>query len=106
MSFTFTLVIIMAIEATITFGLWKAWKSEKKKTEELKKSLERQKDNLLALYNHALKIEKIEGAEKQTVQKLQEAKTDAEVIDIINGLVEHNNGRVPNSTKGRSRTSS
>lgn len=82
----------------ITIGVaYACVKTLRKKNDEisaLKSELNKQKEVTVELYKHAAEIAKIEKQKDKTNQKINEAKTDEEIIDIINSVIDANNDRV------------
>jgi len=61
---------------------------------ELEVELQAQKANLVFMVRHAEELAQIKKDQKTTDQKITEAKTDEEIIDIINAVIASNNDRV------------
>lgn len=59
-----------------------------------KAELEKQKANCIYLVKHAQELAKVETSEDSIDHAIEEAKTDEEVIDIINTVINANNNRV------------
>lgn len=60
----------------------------------LEVELQAQKANLAFMVRHAEELAQIKKDQKTTGQKIAEAKTDEEIIDIINAVIASNNDRV------------
>ena len=97
-----TLIVILGLAAVIvTMGgiihvLFKDKKAKKKEIEHLKDKLESANENLYAMKNYIEKILAIKADTQSTVEKIKEAKTDEEVINILADIISANNNRVQN----------
>lgn len=60
----------------------------------LEVELQALKANLAFMVRHAEELAQIKKDQKTTDQKIAEAKTDEEIIDIINAVIASNNDRV------------
>lgn len=94
MNLTLTFAIAFAVILLLLFFALKYIVSEKNKNKKLQEELEAQQKNLISLYKHAEEIAAIEKDKSKTDQKIEEAKSDEEVLDIINTIVSINNNRV------------
>lgn len=66
-------------------------KEEKKRLEE---ELSKKQELITELYKHSDEITKIRKTQSQIDQKINEAKTDEEISNIISGILAANNDRV------------
>ncbi len=91
-----TLVLLLTIIALLLIIIAVATVCRKLKEEnaQYKAELEKEKNNLLYLYEHAQEIAEIQRKEKEVEAQINGAKTDEEIIDIINSIVDSNNARV------------
>lgn len=68
------------------------------------KSLEaevtKQKQNMAYLVKHTEEIAKIEQSEDQLQEEIRNAKSDEEVADIINAIININNAKLRDKAKG------
>ena len=90
-------VILSLIVLCLILALFLTIKVLKKQSDEnrsLKEENESQQKNIIYLYQHAQEIAAIEKDRKETDRDIQEAKTDEEILDIINTIVAVNNSRV------------
>jgi len=94
MNLTLTFAIAFAVILLLLFFALKYIVSERDKNKKLQEELEAQQKNLINLYKHAEEIAAIEKDKSKTDQKIEEAKSDEEVLDIINTIVSINNNRV------------
>lgn len=65
-----------------------------KKYKEAQKELEKQKRNSAYLATHAAEIARIERSSKELKREVKNAKTDTEIADIINAVIDSNNKRL------------
>ena len=94
MSATLIIIIVIAVLFILLAVAMKIISNQIKETKKLKAELEAQQQNLITLYKHAQEIAEIEKDKNRTDQIIEEAKSDEEVIDIINTIININNGRV------------
>jgi preprotein translocase subunit YajC len=97
-----TLTIILAMLAVIVmmgaviFALLKDRKSQKKETEKLQDKLTSANENLYAMKHYIEQILAIKSDTQTNVEKIKEAKTDEEVLNILSDIISANNNRVQN----------
>jgi predicted Holliday junction resolvase-like endonuclease len=101
MSLTVTLFLVIAILFLIIFGCANAGMNDKRKIKELETQLAEQKKNVNYLMNHLEEILKIKADEKTVSEKIEGAKTDEEIADIVSAIVSANNNRVQNYKAGK-----
>lgn len=85
--------IILALIAVIII-MFLSLKSDKKKIKELSESIEAQQRNILYLYRHAEEVAEIEKDKNAVEGKIKEAKSDEEVLNIINTIISVNNDKL------------
>lgn len=85
--------IILALVAVIVI-MFLSLKSDKKKIKELSESIEAQQRNILYLYRHAEEVAEIEKDKNAVEGKIKEAKSDEEVLNIINTIISINNDKL------------
>ncbi len=90
------LFLLCIITVTI---LWKALKNEKNKSKQLNAELLKTKENLVFLFKHSVELAEIEKSRIETGQKIEGAKSDEEIIDIINTVIQSNNNRLRNDNQ-------
>lgn len=83
------LMLIFAVYVAI-----KTFKTQKQEIKRLTSELERQKQNVAYLARHAEEVAKIERDKDKTNEDIANAKTDEEIVDIVNTIVSANNNRV------------
>ena len=94
MNLTLTFAIAFAVVLLLLFYAVKYIVSERNKNKKLQEELEAQQKNLINLYKHAEEIAAIEKDKSKTDQNIEEAKSDEEILDIINTILSINNNRV------------
>lgn len=81
----------------LAFAVYVAIKTQKKNQDEIKRleaELVKQKQNMAYLIKHTEEIATIEKSEDQVQEEIRNAKSDEEVADIINAIININNARV------------
>lgn len=84
-------IAIMVVILTIVSKITKSIQTE---NNQLKNDLIKANANLTYLYTHAEEIEKIKTQEKKTSKEIKNAKSDKEILDIINTIVSNNNSKL------------
>lgn len=92
-TFLIQIAIYIVLICIIVFVSRTCRKLQAEKTE-LEVELQAQKANLAFMVRHAEELAQINKDQKTTDQKIAEAKTDEEIIDIINTVIASNNDRV------------
>lgn len=90
-------LVCVALLVTLVGVVYVGIKTLKAKSDEVKRltgELEKQKQNMAYLVKHAEEIAKIESDEDSVQEEIRNAKTDEEVVDIINAIINVNNARV------------
>lgn len=100
MNIAITIFMVMSAVIVTMIGiiyvLSKDKKAKKKEIEQLKNQLESANENLCAMKDYIEKILAIKRDTQTTVEKIKEAKTDEEVINILADIISANNNRVQN----------
>lgn len=94
MNLTLILIVVILVLIILAVVLIYFLKKDNSKIKHLEEEVKTQQQNILYLYKHAEELALIEKDEKLTEGKIQEAKSDEEVLDIINAILAVNNGRV------------
>ena len=91
-----TLVLILAIICLIVilFCCVKSAVKSKQEIKALKEEIANQKDRTSYLINHIEEISKIKSEEQKVNDKINGAKTDEEISDIVSAIISANNDRV------------
>ena len=87
-------VALLVMLASAVYVVIKTYKSKNDEIKRLTGELEKQKQNMAYLVKHAEEIAKIESDEDKVQEEIRNAKTDEEVVDIINAIININNARV------------
>lgn len=97
---TLTIILILfaisVIMGAVIFALLKDRKLKKKETEKLQDKLTSVLANLNSMRAYIEKILAIKTDTQTNVEKIKEAKTDEEVINILAAIISANNNRVQN----------
>lgn len=91
-------VISMAL-AVVLCVMTKLFIHEKKNLSEAAKSLDKQKKNSKVLKEHQEKIDAIHKESKKVEEKIDDAKTDEDLLAVAGDIVSANNKRVRNDKK-------
>lgn len=91
-----TMIAIIVMMGGVIFTLLKDRKLKKKETEKLQDKLTSALANLNSMRDYIQKILAIKSDTKTNVEKIKEAKTDEEVINILANIISANNNRVQN----------
>ncbi len=95
--FSQVLAIITVVSILAFFIAAKDVKELLKQNKELSKELEKQKRNSAYLATHAAEMARIERSSNALKKEIQGAKSDEEIADIINAVIDSNNKRVQNN---------
>lgn len=91
----FFAIIVMC--GAVIYILIKAHIKQKKEIQELKNEINSARENVKQLSEFIRNSDKIRKEEKEIAEKIKEAKTDAEVHEIIADIIALNNSRVQNN---------
>lgn len=101
MNITVTLLIGFVILVFFLIIAIKYLVKDKKEIKKLQEDLAAQQQNIIMLYKHAEEIAEIEKDKNHTDRVIEEAKSDEEILDVINTIVSINNNRVRNNKKDK-----
>lgn len=90
-------LVCFALFLMLAFAVYAAIKTQKKNLDEIKRleaELVKQKQNMAYLIKHTEEIAMIEKSEDHVQEEIRNAKSDEEVSDIINAIININNARV------------
>lgn len=90
LAFLFGAVIILA--GTV--------RKKSSRIKELSESVKRQNRSIGFLLKHSKELSETRRSKDELMKKIQEAKSDEEVSDIVGGIIELNNGRLRDASKG------
>lgn len=96
MSFDIVMTIIAISSVTMVYFSTKSMTRAWKENRELKAELEKQKRNSAYLATHAAEMARIERSNRELKVELKNAKSDEEIADIINTVLDANNNLVQN----------
>lgn len=101
MSLTVTLLIAIAVLSFLCFVAAHYARQLKSENCKLKDENEKQRATIVEMYNHAEELAQIHQDKSEVDQKINEAKTDEEISEIINGIIAANNSKLRNKAKGK-----
>lgn len=90
-------LVCFALFLITAFVVYVAIKSYKKNRDEIKRleaELAKQKQNMAYLVQHAEEIAEIKSDQSKVQEEIHNAKTDEEVADIINAIININNAKL------------
>ncbi len=92
-------LVCFALLIILIGAVYAATKTLKAKADEIKRlegELQKQKQNMAYLVQHAEEIAKIEKDQDKVQEEIRNAKSDEEVADIINAIININNSKLRN----------
>lgn len=90
-------LVCAALLVMLIFAVYAAIKTFQKKTQEIKHlegEVQKQKENMAYLVKHAQELAEIEKDQDKIQEEIQNAKSDQEVADIINAIININNSKL------------
>lgn len=99
MKITLVLIGVIILLLVVLYFLYRCYKSAKEQNKSLIKQIENQQKNILYLYKHAQEVATIEKDRIKVDEKIEGAKSDEEILDIINAIIDVNNDRMHNSSE-------
>lgn len=104
MKITLIVILVLLLIAVILTGIIciqkEKLKDAKKEKEALKSKVEELQKNVAYLVKHAQEMAQIEKEKEKTFRRIEEARTDEEISDIVSIIVSLNNERLQNMSKG------
>ena len=94
LTITITGLTIILILSAVVQELWKRNKELKQKVEAFQIENENLQQNIAYLMKHTEEIQKIKNEAEKISDKINGAKTDEEISDIISAIISANNDRV------------
>ena len=94
------LAAVAALLAAAVFVLAKTVSKKNRRIEELEESVKRQNRSIGFLLKHSNELAEINRGKDELIKKIQESKSDEDVADIVSGIIELNNGRLCDASKG------
>ena len=98
--FYIALAAVAALLAAAVFVLAKTVSKKNRRIEELEESVKRQNRSIGFLLKHSNELAEINRGKDELIKKIQESKSDEDVADIVSGIIELNNGRMCDASKG------
>lgn len=98
--FYMALAAVAALLAAAVFVLAKTVSKKNRRIEELEESVKRQNRSIEFLLKHSNELAEINRGKDELIKKIQESKSDEDVADIVSGIIELNNGRLCDASKG------
>lgn len=98
--FYIALAAVAALLAAAVFVLAKTVSKKNRRIEELEESVKRQNRSIGFLLKHSNELAEINRGKDELIKKIQESKSDEDVADIVSGIIELNNGRLCDASKG------
>ncbi len=100
MNITFTIIfVLIAVIATLAGIVYVTVKSNKKlknENKQLSGKIEQLNTNIAYLVKHSQELAQIHKDKEKTFERIEEARTDEEIADIVSIIVNANNQRVQN----------
>lgn len=91
------IIVLLAVCVTL-FGIiyvqHKQLNEENKTNQILEDQIKKLQNNIAFLVKHAKEMAQIEKEKEKTFQRIEEARTDEEISDIVSAIVSLNNQRV------------
>lgn len=98
--FYMALAAVAALLVAAVFVLAKTVSKKNRRIEELEESVKRQNRSIGFLLKHSNELAEINRGKDELIKKIQESKSDEDVADIVSGIIELNNGRLCDASKG------
>lgn len=98
--FYMALTAVAALLAAAVFVLAKTVSKKNRRIKELEESVKRQNRSIGFLLKHSSELAEISRGKDELIKKIQESKSDEDVADIVSGIIELNNGRLCDASKG------
>lgn len=98
--FYMALAAVAALLAVAVFVLAKTVSKKNRRIEELEESVKQQDRSIGVLLKHSNELAEINRKKDAFIKKIQESISDEDIADIIGGIIELNNGRLCDASKG------
>lgn len=98
--FYMALAAVAALLVAAVFVLAKTASKKTRRIKELEESVERQNRSIGFLLKHSSELAEISRGRDELIKKIQEGKSDEDVADIVSGIIDLNNGRLCDASKG------
>lgn len=94
------IALVLAFLCVAVIALLKILGKKNREIKTLSESVRRQNRSIRFLLEHSKELAEINRGKDEIIKKIQESKTDEDVADIIGGVIELNNGRLRDASKG------
>lgn len=91
---------VLAFLCVAVIALLKILGKKNREIKALSESVRRQNRSIGFLLKHSKELAEINRGKDELIKKIQESKSDEEVADIIGGVIELNNSRLRDASKG------
>ena len=98
--FYMALAAVAALLAAAVFILAKIVSKKNRRIKELEESVKQQDRSIGVLLKHPNELAEINRKKDAFIKKIQESISDEDIADIIGGIIELNNGRLCDASKG------
>lgn len=98
--FYMALAAVAALLVVAVFVLAKTVSKKNRRIKELEESVKRQNRSIGFLLKHSSELAEISRGKVELIKKIQEGKSDEDVANIVSGIIELNNGRLCDASKG------
>lgn len=98
--FYLALAAVVALLAVAVLILAKTVRKKNRRIKELEESVKRQNRSISFLLQHSKELAEINRGKDELIKKIQESKSDEDIADIVGGIIELNNGRLCDASKG------
>lgn len=98
-NFIITLVVVIMLLMVLLIYIANLTKTARQENKELKEEVAAEKERIGYLMRHIEELSKIKQEEKTISNKIEEAKTDEEISDIVSAIINVNNSKLQNNKK-------
>lgn len=91
---------VLAFFCGAVIALLKILGKKNREIKDLSESVKRQNRSIGFLLKHSSELAEISRGKDELIKKIQESKSDEDVADIVSGIIELNNGRLCDASKG------
>lgn len=98
--FYVAIAAVLAFLCVAVIALLKIIGKKNREIKALSESVKRQDRSIGVLLKHSAELAEISRGKDELIKKIQESKSDEDIADIISGVIELNNGRLCDASKG------
>ncbi|WP_443097222.1 hypothetical protein [Treponema succinifaciens] len=91
---------VLAFLCVAVIALLKILGKKNREIKALSESVKRQNRSIRFLFEHSKELSEINSGKDELIKKIQESKSDEDIADIVGGIIELNNGRLCDASKG------